>query len=160
MNEEILQLLRQNARLTDEQIAARIGATPDEVRTVIKELEKSRVLLGYTIVMNPETSPEEPVEAIIALKAVPKHGHGFDEIAHRIGGFPEVRSLSLMSGGVDFLVFIEAPSLKEIARFITEKLATIEDVQSTTTQFVLKKYKKEGVMLEEEAPACRLAVTP
>lgn len=100
------------------------------------------------------------METIIALKVLPKHGHGFDEIAHRIGGFPEVRSLLLMSGGVDFLVFVEARSLKEIAGFITEKLATIEDVQGTTTQFILKKYKREGVMLEEEAPACRLAVSP
>lgn len=160
MKDKILQLLRDNARLTDDQIARRIGATAEEVRTAIEELESSRAILGYTAIINPEFLPTEPVEAIIGLRVIPKRDHGFDDIARRIGNFPQVCSLYLMSGSTDFLVFVEAQSIKEISHFLTEKLSTIEDIQSTTTQFMLKRYKKDGVPLNEEAPMCRLAVTP
>ena len=160
MKDQVLRLLRDQARLSDEQIARRLGTQASEVHAVIEDLEHSRAILGYTAVINPEAYEEEPVEAIIGLKVIPKRDQGFDDIARRIGGFPQVRSLYLMSGGTDFMVFIEARNLKEIARFVTEKLATIDDVQSTTTQFMLKRFKKDGVVLHEEAPSCRLAVTP
>lgn len=160
MKDKVLRLLRDNARLSEDQIARRLGASPEEVRKTVEELEQTRAILGYTSVINPAALSEEPVEAIIGLRVIPKRDHGFDDIARRIGGFPQVRSLYLMSGGTDFLVFVEASSIREVAQFVTEKLATIEDVQSTTTHFMLKRYKKDGVVLQEEAPSCRLAVSP
>ncbi|MGI8907321.1 MAG: Lrp/AsnC family transcriptional regulator [Candidatus Sumerlaeaceae bacterium] len=160
MNQKILHLLRENARLTNEQIARRVGLPVERVATAIEDLEEQKAIVAYKAIINPEFVSEEAVKAIIEVKVTPKRGHGFDEIARRIGGFPEVQSLYLMSGGTDFLVFMEARSIKDIARFVTEKLATQEDVQSTTSHFVLKHYKEEGVVLHDEGPTCRLAVTP
>lgn len=160
MNQKILQLLRENARLTNEQIARRVGLPVERVATAIEDLEEQKAIVAYKAIINPELLSDDTVEAIIEAKVTPKRGHGFDEIARRIGGFPEVQNLYLMSGGSDFLVFVEARNIKEIARFVTEKLATQEDVQETTTHFILKHYKKDGTVLHDEGPACRLAVTP
>jgi DNA-binding Lrp family transcriptional regulator len=160
MKQRVLHVLRDNARLSNEQIARRVGATPQEVKDIIEELEESKAILAYKAVLNPDLLSEEKVEAIIEVKVTPKRGQGFDTIARRIGGFPEVKSVYLMSGGTDFLIFMEAPSIKQIAGFVTDKLATQGDVQSTTTHFVLKEYKKDGTVLIEEGPSCRLAVSP
>lgn len=160
MKQKILHMLRENARLSDEQIARRIGVTPQQVKETIEELEESKAILAYHAILNPEMREEGVVEAIIEVKVTPKRGQGFDTIARRIGGFPEVKSVYLMSGGTDFLIFMEAPSIKQIAGFVTDKLATQGDVQSTTTHFVLKEYKKDGMVLVDEGPSCRLAVSP
>ncbi|AXA34891.1 MAG: Lrp/AsnC family transcriptional regulator [Candidatus Hydrogenedentota bacterium] len=160
MKRKILELLRQDARLTREQLARRVGATPEEVDTLIRELERSRAIYGYTALVNYEAAGEELVEAVIEVHVTPKRGEGFDGIAKRIYNFPEVRSLYLMSGGSDFLVFMEAASLKEIAKFVTEKLATMDGVKETQTHFLLKKYKQDGVALDGEEPVERLSVTP
>ncbi|MCX7019968.1 MAG: Lrp/AsnC family transcriptional regulator [bacterium] len=160
MKHKILHLLRDNARLSAAQIARRIGAPKSEVAAVIKELERSRTIVAYKAIINPELVDEQTVEAVIEVKVRPKRGTGFDDIARRIYNFPEVHSLYLISGGMDFLVFLEAKSMKDIAHFVTEKLATLEDVQSTGTHFALKKYKKDGVVLHEAESASRLAVTP
>jgi DNA-binding Lrp family transcriptional regulator len=160
MRQQVLELLRHNARLTDEQIARRVGAETCDVTAIIEELERSKTIVAYKAIVNPDVLDTQVVEALIEVTVAPKRGHGFDAIARRIGGFPEVRSLYLMSGGSDLLVFMEAPSIKEIASFVADKLATQEDVKSTTTHFVLKEYKKDGVMLAAEEPVQRLAVTP
>jgi DNA-binding Lrp family transcriptional regulator len=160
LNQKILHLLRENARLSNEQIARRIAAPVERVATAIEDLEETKAIVAYKAIINPELLSDETVEALIEVKVTPKRGHGFDEIARRIGGFPEVQHLYLMSGGSDFLVFVEARSIKDVARFITEKLATQEDVQETTSHFILKHYKKDGTMLHDEGPSCRLAVTP
>lgn len=160
VQQKILHILRNNARLTNEQIARRVGVSADEVSQIIEQLEETKALVAYKAVINREALQEPIVDAMIEVRVTPKRGHGFDEIARRIGGFPEVSSLYLMSGGTDFLVFVEGPSIKEIARFITEKLAAQEDVQATTTHFILKEYKRDGTVLADEGPSCRLAVTP
>ncbi len=156
----ILHMLRANARLTDEQIARRLGLSVEEVRETITHLEDSHAIVGYKAIVNPELVDDGLVDAIIEVKVVPKRGHGFDQIAKRIGGFAEVKSLYLMSGGTDFLLFMEAPSIKEVAYFVTEKLATQEDVQSTTTHFILKVFKKDGTVLHGNDLPERLAVSP
>lgn len=153
-------LLRENARLSDEQIARRLGLPVDEVRSIVAQLEHDKIIVGYKAIINPELLDEEVVDAMIEVRVTPKRGHGFDHIAKRIYGFPEVQTVYLMSGGSDFLVFIQGKSIKTIAKFIAEKLSSLEDVVGTTTHFVLKKYKQDGVILHEEEVPNRLAVTP
>lgn len=157
---QLLTLLRENARLTLEQLANRVGRTPEQVASLIAQLEQAKAILGYKTLTNPEALDTEVVEAVIEVHVSPSRGSGFDAIAQRIHGFPEVRSLYLMSGGSDFLLFMEAHSLKEIAKFVTEKLSTLEDVKETQTHFLLKKYKQDGVVLHEDASVERMAVTP
>ncbi len=160
MKFKLMELLRQNARLTNEQLAARLGITAEEVAQLLSELEASRAIYGYKALINPDAAGEEIVEAIVEVHVSPTRGEGFDGIARRIYRFPEVRSLYLMSGGSDFLLFMEAKSLKEIAKFITEKLATMDGVKETQTHFLLKKYKQDGVPLDGEESLERLPVTP
>lgn len=160
MKNKLLSLLRENARLSNEQLAARLGISAEEVTKLIADLEAAGVIFGYKALINPEAIGEELVEAVVEVHVTPTRGEGFDGIARRIYRFPEVRSLYLMSGGSDFLVFMEASTLKEIARFVTEKLATMEGVKETQTHFLLKKYKQDGVALEGEETVSRLPVTP
>ncbi len=160
LQQKILHILRNNARLSNEQVARRVGVSAEEVSQMVEQLEENKAIVAYKAVINREALQEPTVEAMIEVRVTPKRGHGFDEIARRIGGFPEVSSLYLMSGGTDLLVFVEGPGIKEIARFITEKLAGQEDVQSTTTHFILKEYKRDGTVLADEGPSCRLAVSP
>lgn len=150
--EEILDLLRQNARLSIEDIADMTKKSCDEVRAIIKKLEDNGVILKYVAVVNPEKNKiaKDKVVAEIQIQVQPQREHGFDAIADRIYRFPQVKSLYLMSGGYDLKVLIEGDNLKEVALFVSEKLSTLEGVRSTKTNFVLKTYKENDIVYVED----------
>lgn len=150
--EEILDLLKQNARLSVADIAAMTKKTEDEVTAIIKKLEADGVILGYVAVVNPEKDKavKEKVVAEIQIQVQPQREHGFDAIADRIYRFPQVKSLYLMSGGYDLKVLIEGDNLRDVALFVSEKLSTLEGVRSTKTNFVLKTYKENEIVYVED----------
>lgn len=142
--EEILTLLERNAKLTAAEIAVMIGRPTDEVEKTIATLENSHVILGYGALVNWERTAAAPVTALIEVCVTPQRDQGFDSIAQRIYRFPQVKSCYLMSGGFDLMVIIEDESLKDVAMFVSEKIAPLESVISTRTHFILKKYKMNG----------------
>ncbi len=146
---KILQLLEKDASLTAEQIAVMLGRDAAEVAAQIKAFEENNIIVGYKTIINWENTDSEPVSAIIELKVTPQRGEGFDEVANRIYQYEEVASLYLMSGGFDLAVIIEGKTMKEVALFVAEKLAPMEQVLSTATHFVLKKYKVDGVIVND-----------
>jgi len=150
--EEILDLLRQNARLSAEDIAAMTKKTVEEVKAIIKKLENDGIILKYAAIVNPEKDAvaKDRVLAEIQIQVQPQREHGFDAIADRIYRFPQVRSLYLMSGGYDLKVVIEGDNLREVAMFVSEKLSTLEGVRSTKTSFILKKYKENDIVYVED----------
>lgn len=150
--EEILELLRQNARLSVKDIASMTKKTETEVAAIIKKLEDDGIILKYVAIVNPEKSGEskDKVRAEIQLQVTPEREHGFDALADRIYRFPQVKSLFLMSGGYDFKVIIEGDSLQEVAFFVSNKLATLEGVRSTKTCFILKTYKENDIVYVED----------
>lgn len=150
--EEILELLRQNARLSVKDIASMTKKTETEVTAIIKKLEDDGIILKYAAIVNPEKSGEskDKVRAEIQLQVTPEREHGFDALADRIYRFPQVKSLFLMSGGYDFKVIIEGDSLQEVAFFVSNKLATLEGVRSTKTCFILKTYKENDIVYVED----------
>ena len=150
--EEILDLLRQNARLSVDDIAAMTKKTADEVKQIIKKLEDDGVILKYAAIVNPEKDrvAKDKVVAEIQIQVQPQREHGFDAIADRIYRFPQVKSLYLMSGGYDLKVLIEGDNLKDVALFVSEKLSTLEGVRSTKTNFVLKTYKENDIVYVED----------
>lgn len=158
--DDILKLLKSDARLSAAQIAQRTGRSQDEVVAAIAKLEKDKVILGYQAILDPERSEDGLVRAIIEVKIAPERGTGFDAIAERIYKFPEVRTCYLMSGAYDLHVIVEGASLKEVAGFVSQRLATIEHVTSTATHFILKKYKDFGVVMHDTETQERLAITP
>ena len=150
--DEILDLLRQNARLSVEDIASMTKKTTDEVKQIIKKLEDDGVILKYAAIVNPEKDrvAKDKVVAEIQIQVQPQREHGFDAIADRIYRFPQVKSLYLMSGGYDLKVLIEGDNLKDVALFVSEKLSTLEGVRSTKTNFVLKTYKEKDIVYVED----------
>lgn len=144
MNEEILGLLEKNARLSAADIAVMLARQPDEVAEAIADLEKAKVILGYGALINWEKTTLTPVTALIEVRVTPQRDQGFDRIAQRIYSYPQVQSCYLMSGGFDLMVIIEDASLKEVAMFVSEKIAPLDSVVSTSTHFILKKYKMNG----------------
>jgi DNA-binding Lrp family transcriptional regulator len=159
MKNKILKLLACNSRITLDQIAVMIESTVEEVEQVMKELEEEKIILKYTTVINWEKAGTNLASAIIDVKVTPQREVGFDAVAERIYRFPEVRAVSLISGEYDLSVTIEGKSMKEVALFVAEKLATIEHVQSTRTHFVLKRYKLAGVVFEDREEDRRQVVT-
>ncbi len=147
--EEILEILESNARATAEEIALMLNKSVEEVRETIKKLEEENVIVGYNTLINWEKSSKENVTALIEVKVTPQRGQGFDKVAERIYRYPQVKACYLMSGGFDLTVIIEGKSMKDVALFVAEKLAPLESVLSTSTHFVLKKYKDDGVIFEE-----------
>ncbi len=148
MKKEILEILSENGRLTPAEVAVMLGAQEDEVAQTIKELEKHKVIYGYKALIDWEQVDKENVSSLIELKVTPQMGEGFDQIAYRIiTEYPEVNSVSLISGGYDILVELEGKSMKEVALFVAKKIAPMDCVLSTATHFVLKSYKKDGVVL-------------
>ena len=160
MKKSILDILMSNARLSTDEIARRLDVTKDEVEKTIRELEDQKVILGYQAVINPEKLDEESCIGIIEVKIMPQRNRGYDAIAAQIYNFPEVKLCYLLSGSYDLLVFVEGPSLKSVSLFVTEKLATINNVASTTTHFILKKYKEFGVTFGGDERLERLAISP
>lgn len=152
---EILKILENNAKYSPSEIAKMTGLKEEEVVEYIKECEKNRTIIKYKTLIDWEKVGEEKVYAFIEVKVTPERDVGFDQVARRIYAFPEVHSLYLLSGAFDLLVVIEGKTMKEIAYFVAEKLATIEQVQSTSTHFVLKKYKVDGEVIEMQEPLRR-----
>lgn len=147
--EEILEILEKNSKYTVEEIAQMTGKTVDEVEKAIKKYEEDNVIVGYPALVNWEKTSKEEVLALIEVRITPQRGEGFDKVAERIYKFPEVKSCYLMSGGFDLTVIIEGKTMKEVALFVAEKLAVQEYVLSTSTHFVLKKYKDKGTIFRD-----------
>jgi len=161
MMKEILELLENNARLTTAQIAAMLDLEEEEVARQIADLEESKIILGYFTLINwDRVGEEEKVSALIEVKISPQRDVGFDAVAERIYRFPEVRSVRLMSGAYDLSVLIEGRTMKEVAYFVAQKLATLEHVYSTATHFVLKTYKHHGTIVEDGEEDRRLIIAP
>lgn len=149
LDREIISLLREDGRLTAAGIASAVGRGEKEVKERIRALEECGVIAGYTAIINSDDA-DESVEALIEVKVTPQRGHGFDKIASEIAAHGEVQNLYLMSGGYDLAVIVKGKSLKEVSRFVSEKISTYETVISTATHFILKKYKVEGAILGGE----------
>ncbi|PYJ82083.1 MAG: AsnC family transcriptional regulator, partial [Verrucomicrobia bacterium] len=145
--DQLLKLLRENAALTPARLSKMLNLPEAEVAVKIKAYEKDNVILGYRAVLNEERLGVDLVRAVIEVKITPERGGGFDRLAERIARYAEVNSCYLMSGGYDLLVIVEGNSLREVATFVSEKLATIQGVLSTATHFMLKPYKEQGVLM-------------
>jgi DNA-binding Lrp family transcriptional regulator len=158
--QQLISLLRQNARASIEDLAKELNTTPGAVEQTISELEQEGVLLGYLAVVDPAQIEGKSVTATIEVRITPEREGGFDRLAVRISKFPEVQSCYLMSGGYDLLVVVQGDTLQEVAAFISEKLSTIKGVISTATHFRLKSYKENGVLMVREKRSQRLAVAP
>ena len=156
----ILDILTGDARTSVAQMATMLGVSQAEVAETIERLEKQRIIIKYPALINWEKVDIEQVEALIEVRITPMRDRGFDAVAEQIYRFDEVSSVYLMSGGYDLMVMLKARTLKQLALFVAEKLSTIEGVMSTATHFVLKKYKNEGVIMDEMAGDERLQVTP
>lgn len=149
-NDTILRILKQDSRFTAVQIAAASGMSEAEVKSRIEEMENDGVISGYTVLTDIERADEDAVVALIEVKVTPMMSAGFDSIARSICRNDEVKDLYLMSGSYDLALIVEGRNLREVARFVSEKLSVLKDVTSTSTHFILKKYKNEGVILGRE----------
>ncbi len=156
----LLKLLEEHALHSHEQLAKMLNLSVEEVQRRIKAYEDDKVILGYKAVINDDKLDTDLVTAVIEVKVQPEREGGFDRIAERIAKFDEVTSLFLMSGAYDLLIFVEGRSLRQVAQFVSEKLATLQGVNSTATHFMLKTFKEQGVMMETAEQAERLKVSP
>ncbi|MFA6816253.1 MAG: Lrp/AsnC family transcriptional regulator [Lentisphaeria bacterium] len=159
LKKNIMALLQCNARISNEEIAERLNSTADEVTAVIKKLEKTGVILGYSTIMRPDDDSDE-VRAIIEVQVQPERDTGFDNVARKLAKFAEVRSVYLVSGHYDLRLEIVGHSLQEIAFFVASKLSSQKGVKSTATLFMLKKYKEAGIEFDKEEKNERLKVFP
>ena len=143
----VLEILTEDARTPVERIAIMTGKTPEEIQQTITRLEDQKIILKYPAMINWEKVDVDEVEALIEVRVTPQRDEGFDAIAEKIYRFEEVSSVYLMSGGYDLMVMLKARTLKQLALFVAEKLSTIENVLSTATHFVLRRYKEMGVTM-------------
>ena len=148
--ERLLKLLEENARLSVEELAAMLSISPEKVAAQMDDYAKKGVIRGYRAMVDWEKVSTDKVQAVIELRVRPKKSHGFDEIASAIACFDEVQSVLLMSGGYDLQLILTGRSFQEIALFVAKRLAPMDDVLSTATHFVLRTYKKDGVLYADE----------
>lgn len=156
----LLELLRRKARFSHKELADLLSADPDTIAKRLAAWENDGTIRGYHAVIDPEVAGETSVSAFIEVKVTPERGGGFDRLAMRIARFDQVVSCYLASGGYDLMVVVEGSDLREVARFVSEKLSTLDGVLSTATHFRLKTYKEAGFIFERDVTTERLAVTP
>ncbi|MGI6125281.1 MAG: Lrp/AsnC family transcriptional regulator [Acetivibrionales bacterium] len=149
MKKELLDILKNNCRLSYEEIAVMLGTTADIVKDTIQELEGKGIIVAYNALIDWEKVDNQYVTAYIEVKVTPQRGQGFDKVAERIYQYPQVSACSLISGGFDLFVIVEGKTMKEVALFVAEKLAPVDSVLSCATHFVLRKYKDNGVIFDK-----------
>ena len=158
--EEILNILdKEKGNVSRAKIAQMLGMEEKEVADKIEKMEKENVIVGYKTIVNWDKTDKDVVVALIELRITPQRGEGFDKVAERIYKYPQVKSLYLMSGAYDLAVTIEGKSMKEVALFVAQKLAPMDSKISTATHFVLKKYKEEGIVFEDDEKDTRQVIT-
>jgi DNA-binding Lrp family transcriptional regulator len=160
LERKILYLIEKDAKLAPNTIAVMLDEKVETVKAAICRLEKDKVILGYNTIINWERFGNDGVTAMIEVKVTPEREVGFNSIAERIYRFPEVTSVNLMSGTYDLSVVVHGKSMKDIASFVSYKLSTLHEVQSTVTHFILKRYKQDGVIFEDPNEEKRLVVSP
>lgn len=160
MREQILAIIEKNSRIDLKELAVILGVEEITVANELKALEEEGIICGYHTMIDWEKTSIEKVTALIEVRITPQRGQGFDNIAERIYKYPEVNSVYLISGGYDLLVTLEGKSLKAVSGFVSDKLSTLEGVLSTTTHFILKKYKDHGTILTKQYEDTREKVTP
>ncbi len=159
MMKDVLKILENDARATPKQISAQTGLPIAEITQLIKQAESERVILKYKAMVDwDKVEGEEQVWALIEVKIAPQRDVGFDSIAARIYRFPQARTVYLLSGTYDLMVLVMGKTMREVADFVSQKLAPIEGVQGTVTHFMLKKYKEDGEILKGEEPVKRESV--
>lgn len=159
MREELLRIIEKNSRMDLKELAVILGVTEIDVVNELADLEAEGIICGYHTLINWEKTSVERVNALIEVRVTPQRGQGFDSVAERIYKYPEVHAVYLISGGYDLLVTLEGKTLKQVSTFVSEKLSTLDQVLSTATHFILKKYKDHGTILAEEEDL-REKVTP
>ena len=161
MRKDILKLIDKNSKMSVHDLAAMLNAKEEEIQAEICAMEADQVICGYTTLINwDKVNDEEAVTALIEVKVTPQRGDGFDRIAERIYKFEEVEAVYLMSGAYDLTVIIHGRNMREVATFVSGRLATMESVMSTATHFILKKYKEHGIALCEKNKDERMLITP
>lgn len=148
--DRLLYLVQNNPKLTNKELAVMLNISEADVAEKIKLYEDTGVIKGYRAVIDKEKAHDETVTALIEIKVQPKFGHGFDDIANRISQLEEVESIFLMSGGYDLCCLVTDKSFQEVSMFVAKRLSPLEDVVSTSTHFILKKYKEQGVLFTDE----------
>lgn len=156
----LVDLLRENARMSNDQLAAILGTTPQAVAEEIRKLEEDGMIIGYSAIINEEKYDKNAVTALIELRVSPQAECGYDDVAKAIAQYEEVDTVQLMSGGFDLAVTIRGKRLRDIAMFVSERLATLDGVLSTTTHFILQRYKEKGVNFSGDDADERSLVSP
>lgn len=160
MRDKILRMLERNSRIDLKDLAVMLGSDEVTVANEIARMEKENIICGYHTMINWENTSQEKVIALIEVRVTPQRGMGFDKLAERIYQYEEVETVYLMSGGYDFTVILDGKTLREVSQFVSDKLSTLDSVLSTSTHFVLKKYKEHGTILARRTKDERMLVTP
>ena len=160
MREKILTFIEKNSRIDLKELAVLLGMDQASVANEVAEMEKEHIICGYHTLIDWDKAGEDHVNALIEVCVKPQRDKGFDKTAERICNYPEVTAVYLTSGGYDLIVTVEGKTLMEVSRFVSGKLSPIEDVISTTTHFILKKYKDHGTLMFHKNKSERMLVTP
>lgn len=157
---KILNYIERNCKVDEGELAVLLGTDEAVVKSEIEAMEQEKIICGYHTMIDWDKAGVEKVNALIEVRVTPQRGRGFEKIAERIYNYPEVSSVSLISGAYDFLVTIEGKTLMEVSRFVSEKLSPIDEVVGTATHFILKKYKDHGTILAQKEKEERMLVIP
>lgn len=160
MRDELLAIIEKNSRIDLKELAILLGMEEIDVVNELAALEAEGIICGYHTLINWEKTDIDKVSALIEVRVTPQRGQGFDNVAERIERYPEVRSVYLMSGGYDLLIMLEGKTLREVSSFVSDKLSTLDQVLSTATHFILKKYKDHGTIFGQKSVDEREMITP
>ncbi len=160
MREQLLRIIEKNSRIDLSEVAIILGVEEETIVNELAALEAEGIICGYHTMIDWDKTDVEQVQALIEVRVTPQRGRGFEQIAERIYRYPEVSSTYLMSGGYDLMVILEGKTLKEVSTFVTDKLSTIDEVTSTATHFILKRYKDHGTVMQKKKKDEREVFTP
>lgn len=158
MREQILTFLEKNSKINLQELAIMLGTSEEIIANEVQKMEEEQIICGYHTLIDWDKTSANKVTALIEVRVTPQRDQGFEKIAERIYNYPEVRSVYLISGAYDLLVILEGKTLREVSTFVSRKLSTLDNVISTATHFILKKYKDQGTIMSKQEQDERIPV--
>jgi DNA-binding Lrp family transcriptional regulator len=149
--DKLLMMLDKNARMPVSQLATAAGMSEAEVEKQLADYEKKGIIKGYKTLIDWDKTDRNYVTARIEVKVLLDKTAGFDDVAQLMASFEEVETVYLVSGTYDIALTVTGKTFQEIGMFVASRLSPLDAVQSTSTSFVLKKYKERGIYTKPDA---------
>lgn len=145
IDRKIITVLQQDARISNQDLADRVGLSPSPCLRRVRALEASGVLIGYTAIVDQE-QVGLPISVFVQISLSSQKDTSLQAFEDEVRRLDEVMECYLMTGSRDYLLRVVCDGLKSYEQFTRERLATLPGVRSIESSFALSEVKRQTAL--------------